>query len=130
MVGRGIPRSGPLDPLAHRAANVLAGNAPGTATLEITLRGPVLHFHTSAVVALAGAPADVTVDDMSMPLWTRVLISAGATLRIGTVRDGARCYLAVQGGLPGIPEYLGSKSTSVGLGGYQVRPPTLPRTAR
>ena len=30
-------------------------------------------------------------------------------------------YLAVKGGFPEIPKYLGSKSTSLGLGGYQGR---------
>ena len=38
-------------------------------------------------------------------------------------RDGGgfRTYVAVQGGLPDVPEYLGSKSTSMGFGGYQGR---------
>ena len=35
-----------------------------------------------------------------------------------------RAYLAVQGGFPEIPTYLGSKATSMGLGGYQGRPLT------
>ena len=35
-----------------------------------------------------------------------------------------RAYLAVQGGFPEIPKYLGSKATSMSLGGYQGRPLT------
>lgn len=34
---------------------------------------------------------------------------------------GFRAYLAVRGGFPEVPKYPGSKSTSMGLGCYQVR---------
>lgn len=54
-------------------------------------------------------------------------VVAGEKLAIGGPRaseddsGGLRAYLAIFGGLPGIPQYLGSKSTSMGTGGYQGR---------
>jgi len=125
LTGFGMPRSGPMDSLAPRIANLLVGNAPTTEVLEITLLGPSLRFRIPTVVSLAGpyTKATMRVDGKSVevPMWTRVAVPAGATMRIAAVDGkGCRAYLAVRGGFPEVPPYLGSKSTSMGLGGYQV----------
>ena len=120
-IGLGMPRSGPMDSLAHRAANALVGNPGETETLEMVLVGGRFLFHVPVIVAVTGAPARVTVDGQPVEMWTRLRIPAGAKLSVGTMDGrGFRVYLAVKGGFPGVPEYLGSKSTSMGLGGYQV----------
>ena len=117
----GIPRSGPMDSLAFRMANILVGNALGVAALEITLTGCRLFFHVEAIVAVTGAPVKVTVNGQEMPMWGRFHVPAKSKLSIGNVgKTGFRAYLAIKGGFPDIPAYLGSKSTSLGLGGYQV----------
>lgn len=121
----GIPRSGPMDSLAHRIANILVGNPTQTETLELTLIGCRLHFHVPAYIAITGAPVKVTmtVDGLTnnVQMWSRVLVPAGTKLTVGTMEsNGFRAYLAVKGGFPDVPRYLGSKSTSMGLGGYQV----------
>ena len=41
LLDQGICPAGPFDNLAFRLANVLVGNDPGTAGLEITARWPV-----------------------------------------------------------------------------------------
>ena len=121
-IGMGIPRGGPMDPLAFRAANVLVKNDHGTEALEITLVGCRLIFHVPAVIAITGASTKVTVNGEEVGMWCSILVPAGAKVVIGTVKGtGFRAYLAVRGGFPEIPEYLGSKSTCIGLGGYQVR---------
>ncbi|EJF56376.1 urea carboxylase [Dichomitus squalens LYAD-421 SS1] len=121
-IGLGIPRSGPMDSLAFRIANILVGNDPGTEGLEATLTGCRLLFHVAAVVAVTGASAKVTVDGNEIRTWKRVAVPAGAKLAIGPIQGtGMRAYLAMRGGFPEIPKYLGSKSTSMGLGGYQGR---------
>ncbi|KAM5536440.1 hypothetical protein V8D89_009876 [Ganoderma adspersum] len=121
-IGLGIPRSGPMDFLAFRTANILVGNDPGTEGLELTLTGCRLLFHTTAVVAVTGASAKVTVDGKEVRMWERIIVPAGAKFVVGTAqRTGMRAYLAVRGGFPEIPKYLGSKSTSMGMGGYQGR---------
>ncbi|PVI05424.1 hypothetical protein DM02DRAFT_584445 [Periconia macrospinosa] len=123
-VGKGIPHSGPMDPLAFEIANILVGNPRGKEGLEITLSGPDLRFVGPAVVALCGAPMESTLDGEAFPMWTRVKIEAGQRLRIGkTTGGGCRSYLAVYGGFSNVADYFGSKSTSplVAVGGYQGR---------
>ncbi len=111
-----------MDSLAHRAANILVGNPPGTETLEITLVGCRLLFHVAAVIAITGAPVKITLNGAPVSTWTRTYVPAGAKLSIGTIdQTGFRAYMAVRGGFPDVPAYLDSKSTSMGLGGYQVR---------
>lgn len=121
-ISSGIPRSGPMDSLAFRIANILVGNAPETEGLEITLVGCRLKFYTSAVVAFAGAEAPVSVNGEKVSMWQAIGVPAGSTVAVGTVAPtGFRLYMAVRGGFPDVPKYLDSKSTSMGLGGYQVR---------
>ncbi|KAM3422617.1 hypothetical protein BST61_g106 [Cercospora zeina] len=123
-VGKGIPRSGAMDPIALAVANILVGNDRGKEGLEITLSGPELKFHGPAVIALTGAPIEVALDGDSIPMWTRRHIKPGQSLRIGkTTAGGCRSYLAVYGGFPSVADYFGSKSTSpiVAIGGYQGR---------
>lgn len=121
-IGLGIPRSGPMDSLAFRMANLLVGNEPGTEGLELTLTGCRLVFHVPAVVAITGASVKVTVNGTEVPMWARIVVPASGKLVVGNAMGtGMRVYLAVKGGFPEIPKYLGSKSTSLGLGGYQGR---------
>ncbi|KAF1948745.1 biotin-dependent car [Byssothecium circinans] len=123
-VGKGIPHSGPMDPLAFQIANMLVGNPRGKEGLEITLSGPELRFVGPAVVALCGAPMETTLDGKEFPMWTRVKIEAGQKFKIGkTTGGGCRSYLAVYGGFTNVADYFGSKSTSplVAIGGYQGR---------
>ncbi|OAA55137.1 acetyl-/propionyl-coenzyme A carboxylase alpha chain [Cordyceps fumosorosea ARSEF 2679] len=123
-VGHGIPPGGPMDDLSSRGANVLVGNEPGVELLEITLVGPELLFHEAAVVAICGAKLPVTLQGQARPMWSRLVVGKGQTLRLGRVgRHGARAYFAVKGGFPQVARYLGSKSTApeLGIGGVQGR---------
>ncbi|EIW77496.1 AHS2-domain-containing protein [Coniophora puteana RWD-64-598 SS2] len=132
-VSLGIPRSGPMDARAFRAANVLAGNHPHTAALEIVVLPGVpfkAKFHVAAAVGVAGKPVGLRVGGRDVPMWAGYCVPAGCAVEIGVSAKhgqaqgdtpGFRVYLAVRGGFPEVPEYLGSKSTSMGLGGYQGR---------
>ncbi|KAL7907376.1 allophanate hydrolase subunit 2 domain-containing protein [Trichoderma velutinum] len=123
-VGHGIPPSGPIDDFSARVANILVGNDSGVELLELTLSGPKLLFHEAAVVAVCGAELPVTLDNVSQPMWSRIVIKKGQTLGLGKVAgNGIRTYLAVKGGFPQIPKFLGSKSTApeLGFGGVQGR---------
>ncbi len=107
----GVPPSGPMDDRALRLANRLLGNEDGAAGLEITLSGPTLKFNTDAVITLAGASIDATLDGQPVPMNTVCTIAAGSTLRLGNPTGaGVRSYLCVRGGIQ-VPDYLGSKST-------------------
>ncbi len=118
----GVSVSGAMDPFAHRLANALAGNARVAATLEVTLTGPSIGFDDARVVAVAGASFDLFLNDVPVPHEQPVLVGAGAVLRFGTRRRGARAYLAVSGGID-VPLVLSSRSTHLptGTGGWQGR---------
>ena len=113
----GVSASGAADALALRAGNLLVGNAENAAVLEMTLTGAVLAFEATAVIALTGSDFDCGI-----PLWTAVEIAAGTVVRCGGTRSGARCYLAVRGGIQ-TPKVLGSASTHLvtGIGGRALR---------
>lgn len=112
----GVPPSGPIDDKAFRIANEIVGNAEDAAGIEMSLIGPVLKFHSDAVIAVTGA-------DMGVPRWQPLSVKAGETLHFRAVDGpGARGYLAIRGGLV-IPPYLGSRSTFIlgKFGGRQLR---------
>ncbi|ATY60631.1 Allophanate hydrolase subunit 2 [Cordyceps militaris] len=123
-VGFGIPEGGPADALHARLANCVAGNEPGCELFEITFTGPTILFHGRAIIALAGGVVEARLDGRPVSMYSRIEVPAGSVVTIGRLLQGCRTYLAIQGGLPGIPTYLGSKSTSpiIEVGGHQGRP--------
>ena len=118
----GVPVAGPMDLVSHRAANVLVGNAPSAATLEMTLAGPELAFKDDARFAVTGAAFDIRLDSASVPNDTPVRARPGQRLIFGRCRRGARAYLAVAGGID-VPLVLGSRATHLGsrMGGVEGR---------
>ncbi|KAI1492250.1 urea carboxylase [Biscogniauxia mediterranea] len=122
--GYGVPRSGPMDDISSHIANLLVGNDPHVELLEITMVGPQLLFHTGAIVAVCGAQFEVNLDGKPQSMWSRINVQASQRLEVGkVVGAGCRCYIAIKGGFPEIPKWLGSKSTtpSLGMGGLQGR---------
>ncbi|MDR3673570.1 MAG: biotin-dependent carboxyltransferase family protein [Holophaga sp.] len=119
----GVGPAGAMDPVSHRLANLLVGNAPGAATLEITLAGPTLQFQSDTLIALAGADLSPEVEGVPLRMWRPTLVRAGATLAFGAPLQGCRCYLAAAGGFQ-VPPVMGSASTQAkaGFGGFQGRP--------
>ena len=113
----GVPPSGPFDAVSFAEANLAVGNPAGAPALEVTASGPTLRFSTAAIVAVAGAPCEVLLDGVAVPMWEPVEVGAGAELAVGAVAGpGLRVYLAVRGGFD-VPRYLDSASTFT-LGGF------------
>jgi urea carboxylase len=109
----GVPPSGPMDGLAFRLANRLVGNAEGLPAMEITFSGPTLRINCNSVIAVTGAPIQVSLNGKPLAQWQSHEVAAGALLEFGDILDvGARAYLAVQGGFQ-LSAYLGSKSTFI-----------------
>ncbi|MEO6137632.1 MAG: biotin-dependent carboxyltransferase family protein [Luteimonas sp.] len=119
----GVGCAGALDAYSHTIANLLVGNRPDSATLEITLAGPRLHFGQAARIAICGADIDAHVGKIAIPGWRPIPLPAGSVLALGACRRGARAYLAVAGGGFAVPEVLNSTSTDLrgGFGGFQGR---------
>jgi antagonist of KipI len=108
----GVPVCGAMDRYAFVIANRLVGNRDHEAALEITLKGPELLFRTEAVIAVTGADLSPSVDGAAISTWTSVTVRAGGRLAFGARRAGARCYVAVAGGID-VPAVLGSRSTHI-----------------
>ncbi|TCS41025.1 urea carboxylase [Reinekea marinisedimentorum] len=107
----GVPPSGPMDSLSFRLLNQLLGNGERAAGLEMVISGPTLKFNRATEIAFGGAAIDATLDGNAVAPWTVLTIAPGQTLKLGRISGaGARCYLAVAGGVQ-CPDYLGSKST-------------------
>ena len=118
----GVPAAGPMDWWSHQAANLLAGNGPGAAALEVTLIGPELELTRSAIAAVVGAEFHLSVSGRSVPMNHAFPVGAGERLVFGGRISGARAYLAFAGGI-GVPEVMGSRATHVkaALGGHEGR---------
>ncbi|MGI6604884.1 MAG: biotin-dependent carboxyltransferase [Firmicutes bacterium] len=106
----GMPVAGAMDDYAFRAANILVGNDPNTAALEITLLGPRLRVLAPTVLAIAGADLGACLNEMELPLWQSVAVQAGDEISFSGPRSGCRAYLAVAGGID-VPVVMGSCST-------------------
>ena len=122
LQSRGVPVAGPMDPWSHRLANVLVGNRPDAATLEVTLIGPELQFDDDRSVAVVGADFEITIDDQSVGAGSTLRLRAGGRLRVGRRSRGARTYVAIAGGVD-VPAVLGSRATHVAsrMGGQHGR---------
>src|SRR5262249_15461424 len=118
----GVSPSGAADAVALRLGNRLVGNPEGAAALEMTLLGGAFLFRDDIVVALTGADFGATVDRAHASPWASFVVRARSTLRVGSTRSGARCYLCVQGGIQ-VKPFLGSSSTHImtGMGGFEGR---------
>jgi antagonist of KipI len=119
----GVPTGGAMDRFALAAANLLVGNPEHTGALECTLAGPVLAARASCLVAITGADFQPAVNDEPVPVWTSLFLAEGDRLSFQGRRWGARCYIAVAGGIKA-ERWLGSVSTYllVGRGGLHGRP--------
>jgi len=122
----GLGRAGAMDPVSHRIANLLLGNDPNAATVEIPLTPARFRFETRQAFAIAGAPCGARLNNQPLPRLFAGYAAAGDLLDLGPIRAGARVYLAVPGGM-NVPVVLGSRSTQLreafgGLDGRVLRP--------
>jgi len=118
----GMPPSGAMDVFSHEVGNYLVGNEDGTAGLEITYFGPELEFTEDAVVAVTGAEMPPKINGEEAPTWETLQAREGDVLSFDYLKNGARSYLAVAGGID-VPVFMHSRSTYtlIGLGGHEGR---------
>lgn len=125
LQSRGFFPSGPVDGFAFRMANLLVGNDPGCAGLEIPLGRFAARFGRHGRAALCGAEGTgPRLNGAPVPLWQTFAVRPGDVLTCGTAQGpGFRLYLAVAGGID-VPEVLGSRAvhTLSGIGGLDGRP--------
>jgi biotin-dependent carboxylase-like uncharacterized protein len=127
----GVSVSGALDLVSLHAANALAGNPDNTGALEALYVGPTFAVDADDTrLAFAGANAVIEIlDDIDardgeiIPPMRSIRVRRGQVIRVGSLKNGATLYIAVEGGFAVAPA-LGSVSTdSRGrMGGWQGRP--------
>jgi biotin-dependent carboxylase-like uncharacterized protein len=127
----GVSVAGALDPVSLHAANALAGNPGNTGALEALYVGPTFAVDADDTrLAFAGAEAAIEIlDDADarggeiIAAMRSVRVRRGQVVRVGSLKQGATLYIAVEGGFAVEPA-LGSVSTdSRGrMGGWQGRP--------
>ncbi|WP_051258741.1 biotin-dependent carboxyltransferase family protein [Chitinibacter tainanensis] len=119
----GVPAGGAADLLALQLANLLLGNPPEAAALEITLGGLRGQFEHTTSFALAGADCEARLDGERLLPNAVYRACKGQQLVLGTPAHGMRTYLALPGGLD-VPLLAGSRATLLpaALGGWQGRP--------
>ena len=122
----GVQRGGAFDRGSAELANVLVGNPPGCALLELTLVGGIYQADCSMPLALAGAPMEARVvgpnsTDQFVRLPSSFSLREGERLLMGRNLSGARTYLAVKGGWQTVLK-LGSRSSEQRLRSGDVLP--------
>ena len=120
---RGVSVSGAMDPFSLRLGNVLLGNDPGAAALELTVMGPELEVQEEGALLLAGADLKMHLDGSPAEPWRIYRVSPGCRITFkGLGSGGCRGNLCLAGGVE-VPPVLGSRSTHVRarLGGFQGR---------
>jgi len=121
-----LVKSGAMDTFSLRIGNLLVGNEPGEAGLEISV-GLRLRALSPTVIAITGGDLSPKINDADAPMWETGKIDKGDIISFGSIRSGFRAYLSVAGGID-VPVLFGSKSTYVsgrrgdlGFGGYERR---------
>lgn len=118
----GVSVTGAMDPQASSLANLIVGNEPQDAVLEITFTGAKFQFHQPTLFAVTGADMLIQLDGIELKRGRPISVSGGEVLHFVNLRAGCRGYLAVHGGLE-VPEVMGSRSTFLraGIGGLEGR---------
>ena len=118
----GMPPSGAMDVFSYQVGNYLVGNEDGAAGLEITYFGPELEFTDDGVIAITGAEMPPKINGEEAPTWETLRVEDGDVLSFDYLKNGARSYLAVAGGVD-VPVFMHSRSTYtlIGLGGHEGR---------
>ena len=114
----GIGHCGAMDRQALLVANLMLGNAPSEAGIEVALYPFRVRADVDTAVAVTGADCPATIGDRSCPPWWAMPIKAGEVLALDPPRTGARSYVAFAGGLA-VPSVMGSRATDAksGFGG-------------
>ncbi len=127
----GIASAGALDPITVQQLNLLLGNDPKAAVIELTTGRGMFQFHQDAVFAFSGIdPGARLLDRERHPLAGDPLlpghacsVRAGEILHLSGPRVAGPSYLAIAGGFQ-VPVVLGSRSTDLinRFGGLHGRP--------
>jgi len=121
----GVSSCGAADSYSFKIANLTVGNTSNEAALEMTLVGGVYQFEENVDICLSGSNFLAKINNKILPFNKKIHIEKRGILEIAETKDGARCYLAVRGGID-IKHFLDSASTHLttktgGLNGRSLK---------
>jgi antagonist of KipI len=118
----GINPGGAMDRIALSLANSLVGNDAATAAIEMHFPASAFLFEEDALIALSGGDFGAMINGIPVSINKPILVSKQSLLRFSKPVSGARCYLAIAGGLK-LEPWLNSYSTHLkaGAGGFEGR---------
>lgn len=119
----GYSPSGAADHISHTIANLLVGNDPSEASIEIAGGLFEVEFLDDTLIAITGADLQPLLNGSPVEMWTSIKVKKGDRLKFQYSRGlGFRAYLAISGGIS-VPIFLGSKSTCIygKYGGFHGR---------
>lgn len=118
----GVTGCGAMDPLALTIGNILVGNAPEAAGIEVQTFPFRLRFSERSAFAVTGADCRAKLDGVDLPPWWAAEAEAGQVLELFPPLKDARTYVSLAGGVDVAP-VMGSRSTSLrgGFGGLDGR---------
>ncbi|MDW8279189.1 MAG: biotin-dependent carboxyltransferase family protein [Anaerolineales bacterium] len=108
----GVPRGGPMDWFAHRAANLLAANPPEAAALEIGYTSAEFLALDDCLIAAAGPGFALFINDRPMRMEASIFVRKNGRIRLEKQGPGNWAYLAAHGGIQ-TPLTLGSRSSYI-----------------
>ena len=109
----GIPVGGGMDQLAMRLGNLLVGNEPDCACIEISRGAFSTSFTRTTLVALTGRGFEAYVNGRPIKFWQPFMVPAGTFLQLFPKEIGFT-YISIHGGVK-TPEYLGSRASLAGI---------------
>jgi antagonist of KipI len=111
-----------MDQYAMQVANILVGNDPGEAVIELHFPASVFLFDEPALIALSGADFSASINGEPVPVLRAILVNKNDVLQFHRPLSGARAYISFKGGLD-LPQWLNSASTNLKAqsGGYLGR---------
>lgn len=118
----GVCPSGAMDLLSLKRSNIIVGNNIEEGVLEMTYFGDEILFNVNTIIAITGADMQPKLNGKDIPMYSRININIGDTLKFSNAVNGLRTYLSVYGGF-NIEKIMDSKSTYIkyNIGGYKGR---------
>lgn len=121
----GVGTAGVMDNLALAAGNLMLGNEPGAAGIEIPIFPWKIRFDVDCAFALTGADCAAQLDALPLLPWWSHQARAGQVLTLGLPQGApraSRAVLCLAGGVD-VPVVLGSRSTQLrgAFGGREGR---------
>ncbi|HEX7905710.1 MAG TPA: biotin-dependent carboxyltransferase family protein [Chitinophagaceae bacterium] len=118
----GINPSGAMDKLSAQVANILVGNDSNEAVIELHFPASSFFFEQPTLIAVSGADFSASINGEEVPSLHPILVSKYSILQFHGIKNGARAYLAVHGGL-NLSKWLDSYSTHIKAvaGGHKGR---------